>query len=78
MKIYAATYTPCIYESNYSTISLHKTIKGAKKAIKEHKNIIKKECMEVFSYAKPDPDMIFKVKWDAYKNWKIIEKEIKE
>ena len=37
MIIYNATYCDCIYESGYSSISLHKTREGAEFAIENHK-----------------------------------------
>jgi len=33
-KVYAFQYNPCIYESGYCTISLHKTCKGAYQAMR--------------------------------------------
>lgn len=37
MKVYAALYNPMIEESAWSTLSLHKTLKGAVKARDTHK-----------------------------------------
>lgn len=37
MEVYKAMYCPCIHESGYVTISIHRTLKGAYKAIKAHK-----------------------------------------
>ena len=37
MKIYAAEYTSCTYESGFEIISLHKTKANAVKALQEHK-----------------------------------------
>ena len=37
MIIYDATYCDCIYDSGYSSISLHKTIENAELAIENHK-----------------------------------------
>ncbi len=37
MKVYAAKHCPCIYESAYATLSLHKTESGANKAKNSYK-----------------------------------------
>lgn len=37
MTVYAFKYCPCIYESAWSTVSLHSTCKGAYKAMKAHR-----------------------------------------
>jgi hypothetical protein len=34
--VYEFGYQPCIYESAMSTVSIHKTFKGAYKAMREH------------------------------------------
>lgn len=36
-RVYAAEYCSCVYESGFEVISLHSTISGAYKAMKEHK-----------------------------------------
>jgi hypothetical protein len=36
-KLYAFIYCPCIYESVYSTVSIHYSKEGAEKAMNEHK-----------------------------------------
>jgi len=33
MKVYQALYCPCIHESSYGTISLHKSYEGARRAV---------------------------------------------
>ena len=37
MKVFAAMYCPCTYESDYGVISLHSTEVGAQKAIDAHR-----------------------------------------
>lgn len=37
MIVYEFLYCPCIYESGWVTMSIHRTKKGAYKAMKEHK-----------------------------------------
>jgi hypothetical protein len=36
--VYAFMYCPCIHESAYATVSLHRTEKGAEVAMEFHKN----------------------------------------
>lgn len=36
MTIYSFLYCPCIYESSYQTISLHKTKRGAYNAMRKY------------------------------------------
>lgn len=42
-ELYAATYSDCIYESGFVTLSLHRTIEGAEKAIKAHRRKLVRE-----------------------------------
>ena len=35
-KVWSFQYTYCVYESDFATISLHKTAKGAYNAMKKH------------------------------------------
>jgi hypothetical protein len=37
LKIFAATWSSCVYESGFEIISLHETKKGAEEAINNHK-----------------------------------------
>lgn len=60
MKIYLATFSPCVFESYRKTISAHKTEEGAQKAIDEHKSTNKDrhaewvvEAMDVLGLDKP-------------------------
>lgn len=46
MKVYAALYNPMIEESAWTTISLHRTRKGAEIAMKFHKEKQRKEWEE--------------------------------
>lgn len=36
-KIFAFMHCPCVYESAYYTVSLHRTREGAEKALEAHK-----------------------------------------
>lgn len=38
MKIYKALYNPCIHESAWHTLSIHRTRRGAEMAMEFHKN----------------------------------------
>ncbi len=38
MKVYAFEYTHCVYESSFTTMSMHATKRGAYKAMMKHKN----------------------------------------
>ncbi len=42
MRIWKAMHNPCVHESGYETISLHKSKKGAETAVVEHKKKQKK------------------------------------
>jgi len=46
MKVFAFRYSSCIHEEGMISISLHKTEKGAKKAMRKHKTKEKKEWKE--------------------------------
>ena len=56
-NIYASieTYNGSVYESGYSTISLHKTKEGAEESIKQHKFTRQKYWEEVYK----DDDELF-------------------
>lgn len=48
MKVYLAKYCSCRYESAYSTLSIHKNIDGANKAISDHKEGRLSEYNEIY------------------------------
>ena len=52
--VYAFTFSGCIYESSYTTISLHRTRKGAANAMKKFKEEQKRDFIETYGeeYAK--------------------------
>lgn len=70
MIIYIAEYNPMIHESGYVTLSLHQTYEGAKKAINQHKEKIKKEWNETYK----DDEEPFS--FDQFKDWSITEKTV--
>lgn len=43
MKIWAAEYNSCIFESAFAPISLHLTLEGANRAVEKHKDTTRKE-----------------------------------
>ena len=47
MKIYEFLYCPCIYESAWAIVSLHKTKERAKKALKKHKSKRKDAALDL-------------------------------
>ena len=54
--IYEALYNPCIHESGAIAISLHRTLKGAKKAVRTHKAGEKKYWKDWGNNMLQDPD----------------------
>ena len=71
-KVYAFIYNPCIHESAWATVSLHKTKKGAEMAMEFHRNEARKEHEELYKDEKEIPE------FGEFENWAIIEKEIKK
>ena len=71
--IYEALYNCNIYEPSYATISLHKTLSGAKAAIENHKQKIKAEFDDWYN---PSKDIFHSeyydgLKWDDNQAWTI-------
>ena len=58
MKVFAFQYSGCVHEEGMITISLHKTKKGATKAMRKHKAGEKKKWGEYID-RKPE----------EYRNW---------
>lgn len=48
MRVYEALYNPCIHESGCTTLSIHFTKSGAKKAIAAHREAAFKEWREIY------------------------------
>lgn len=79
MKIYEALYCCCIHESAYATISLHKTKKGAEKAVREHKKLIKKEWDDSHKgNSKEAKYFRSRFKWNGMVDWDIKETELND
>ena len=71
MKIYEALYNPMVYESGDITISLHKTKKGAEKAIAFHKMKTMEKELKIW-----DNDFPENWRWDDFMDWRIVETEL--
>lgn len=69
-KVYAFLYCDCIYESGYTTMSLHKTQRGAEIAMEFHKAKAKKEYENIHSEFEPTFD------FGEMEGWIIQEMEI--
>ena len=69
--LYAFLYNPMIHESGYITVSIHRTRKGAEKALEWHR----KQCIEDWNEFK---DTFGKSEYSETKNkdWKIETIEI--
>lgn len=52
--VWEACYNPCVYESAWSTISLHKTEEGAKKAVELHKHNLELAGDVIYDWQKWD------------------------
>lgn len=72
-KVYAFEYTPCIYESYFKTMSIHRTKKGAYKAMRD---FLETEYTKWRNY-----NLIFGVnsfKFGYLESWRIIEVDVLE
>lgn len=83
MKVFAAQYTDCIYESGMVTLSLHKTFEGAQQAILKSKGISKQQYDEMFAWQIANDVCLERYKWDGrngvgYEKWGIQEMEVEE
>lgn len=73
MIIYKAMYNPCIHESAYWVISLHKTKEGAEKAIEEHKNNKREQFEQMVAQ---DPIGWKDIEFGEHKDWMVSEDEL--
>ena len=75
MKVYAALYNYMIYESGFTTISIHKTKKGARNALAK---VVKEEHEshnECYDYNARQIDFSH---FGSFEAWKVDEIEILE
>lgn len=80
MKLYQATYSDCIYESGFSTISIHRTKEGAEKALKSHRRKevrkLRKNYLEMLEL---DPTGNYEQgKIQKWQQWLVIPIELKD
>ena len=73
MIIFAFQYSSCIHEEGMVTISLHKTKKGAEKAMRLHKKQEHKKWKELYSRENRG---IFK--FGMHEHWDVVDVEIQE
>ncbi len=73
--LYEFLYCPCIHESGWVTVSLHRTREGAQKALDSHKDSAKKEFNERYSKEEIEK-LIFK--FGQFEDWRIGEIELND
>ncbi len=74
MKVWEAMHCPCVYESAYATLSLHRTKEGAEKVVQASKDAVKKRFDEFYKKREP----ITTHKWDDFDGWSITETKVLE
>lgn len=72
MIIYEFRYNDCIHESASATISIHRTYKGAIKAMKDHKHQAKIEWIRLYQKHKPP------FKFGYMGSWKVVKSNLQE
>jgi len=75
MTVFEFRYNWCIYECGMITVSLHKTSKGAIKAMEKHKTQKKKEWEKTYS---DEPGMKKDFPFAMHEYWDVIETEVLE
>jgi hypothetical protein len=75
MIIYKAMYCPNLYESGYVTISVHRSIEGAKKAIKAHENQRYVEYLKLYGDEKEFQEMC---PFGQDEDWKVKESKLED
>lgn len=75
MKVYAFNYCPCIHESGWVTISLHKTRKGAEMAMEFHREVERKEHQEYLKRLDKEARK-YAVEFGRSEKWEVEEVEI--
>jgi len=72
--LYSALYCPCVHESAWCTLSVHKTREGANRAIENHKNILTKSLIEAFDGYMSEEEALLQIEW---RDWGVEEVELK-
>ena len=67
--VYEFTYNSCIYDGSDFTVSIHRTKKGAEKALKAHKEEVRQRYLTLLG----DDEG-----YELDKDWDIVETEILE
>ena len=75
--VYEFLYNPDIYENCSSTISIHKTRRGAEMAMEFHKAETKKKFDEMIDGVE-EGEMICELHYDDAQRWDIRETELQE
>ena len=75
MIIYEFLYCPCVHESAWGTISLHKTKNGAEKAMKKHKSAKRRKFNKLW---KDEPELKKHMKFGEHEDWCVGEQELLE
>ncbi len=76
--LYEFLYNPMIYESSSQTVSIHRTQEGAKKAMQEHKDLVKAEFDNQWNNPDDPIEMIVDMKWDDDQSWSVRKVKIEE
>lgn len=71
-KVYAFEYCPCVRESSFGVVSLHRTKKGAEIAMEFHKNEKKKEFNALYDDIEPVCG------FGTFEDWRVREIKILE
>lgn len=74
--IYEALYCCDIHDSSYATLSIHRTRKGAERAIENHKAAKKAEFDDLYYNPEYPVNMIVEMKYDDNQAWTIRETEL--
>lgn len=78
MILYQALYCPNHHESSFETISIHKTLKGAENALKEHKKVLYDEWKELRRPIGKEYLIKHKDDWCSCQHWETAEIHIKK
>lgn len=75
--VYAFQYCPCVHESSYGVVSLHRTQKGAEMALEFHRNM---EQQKYDEYHKEISEDISDFPYDfgQFEGWRVKKIEIQD
>jgi hypothetical protein len=69
--VWAFLYSPCIHESSFRTVSLHKTEKGAEIAMEFHKENKRKEHERLYSDLPEEEKTALYVEFGTMEAWDV-------